>query len=75
MRMMKTLKATEQALSDMMDALRDNVFPDYADTPAALSASRIGSLLTDLAGEDIAQAFLAALPELTRLLHTDMEAI
>ena len=72
---MKSLKSTAKALTEMMDAVKDYVFPDYSDQSADNAPERIQRSLSPLAGEDAAKEFIDTLPELRRLLNTDVEAI
>ncbi len=67
-------------LKHMMAAMRAIVFPDYyptADDPVeSLRAILCSQLATVTDGADrLAEAFIAQLPEISRLLHTDVEAV
>ena len=67
-------------LKHMMAAMRAIVFPDYyptADDPVeSLRAILRSQLATVTDGADrLAEAFIAQLPEISRLLHTDVEAV
>ena len=73
--MMNSLKTTSVALAIMMDAVKDAVFPDYADAFSDGPAERIVRALSPLAGEEAAQAFVRSLPEIKRMLETDVKAI
>ena len=72
---MNSLKTTVAALTETMDAVFDAVFPDYAASAPATPSERIVRALSPLTGEDVAQAFVRSLPEIKRLLETDVEAI
>ena len=72
---MRSRKSTAKSLGEMMDALNDAVFPEYADRDPNLAPERILKALSTLAGEEVAQAFIAAIPEIKRLLATDVAAI
>lgn len=72
---MKSLKSTAAALKEMMAAVKDAVFPEYADPHPVPAPKRVARALTPLAGEPVAQAFVGALPEIRRLLETDVAAI
>ena len=72
---MKSRKSTAKALAEMMDALCDAVFPEYADQNPELAPQRVHKALATLAGEEVADAFTEAIPELKRLLETDVAAI
>ncbi|MCR5002787.1 MAG: serine O-acetyltransferase [Bacteroidales bacterium] len=72
-----------KALEKMMDLAKFVVFPDYSDVPewtdgkAALKEVLIGQLMTvDVENpEKIAQALVDSLPEITRLLNSDVKAV
>lgn len=72
---MKSLKSTAKALTEMMDAVKDAVFPEYADQHPAEAPQRILRALSPLAGAEAAQRFVDSLPEIKRLLETDVQAI
>ena len=72
---MDSLKNTAAALREMMEAVHDAVFPDYAGPVTTEPAERIVRALSPLAGEEAAQTFVRSLPEIKRLLETDVKAI
>ena len=72
---MDSLKNTSAALAIMMDAVKDFVFPDFADAHQDLPARRIIRALTPLAGEEVAKVFVQGLPEIKRKVETDVQAI
>ena len=66
----------EEKLSELMALMRRVVFPEYVgQEDRALDLMRVRSLVRTLADDIRADAFLARIPEVTRLLHTDVEAI
>ena len=66
----------EEKLSELMALMRRVVFPEYVgQEDRALDLMRVRSLVRTLADDTRADAFLARIPEVTRLLHTDVEAI
>ena len=66
----------EEKLSELMALMRRVVFPEYiGQEDRALDLMRVRSLVRTLADDTRADAFLARIPEVTRLLHTDVEAI
>jgi serine O-acetyltransferase len=72
---MDSLKNTAAALAEMMDAVFDAVFPVFAAPSPAAPSERIARALSPLAGGEVAQAFILSLPEIKRLLETDVKAI
>ena len=72
---MKSLKSTIQSLKDTMDAVKDMAFPEYADPHTHSPSQRIEKALTPLIGEEKVREFVASLPEIKRLLETDVQAI
>ena len=72
---MKSRKSTAKALAEMMDALNDAVFPEYADQDPALAPGRIHRALQSLSDATVADAFVETIPEIKRLLQTDVAAI
>ncbi|MBR6346200.1 MAG: serine acetyltransferase [Bacteroidales bacterium] len=72
---MKSVKATAKGLTEMMDAVKDAVFPEYSDQNTSNAPRRIHRALSSLAGELVADKFIETLPEIKRLLQTDVEAI
>ena len=73
--MQTSINSTKDHLRAMMDSVKDAVFPDYSDVKPKVAASRIAAELMAVTDPDIAEAFLAQLPEIKRLLATDVEAI
>ena len=73
--MMESLNNASRALEGLMDAVRNAVFPDYAVPGPEQAPDRVFRLLSPLAGADAARAFTGLLPEVKRLLETDVEAI
>ena len=72
---MSSLKTTVKVLTETMDAVKDAVFPEFADRHSSSPADRILQALSPLTGEEVAQTFVQSLPEIRRLLGTDVEAI
>jgi serine O-acetyltransferase len=72
---MKSLKYTTAALNDMMDALKDLVFPEYAELSKEAATEIIRRSLSILAGNEIAEQFIEGIPEISRLMGTDVAAI
>lgn len=67
-------------LKRMMAAIRAIVFPDYypmAENPTETLRAILCCQLTTVSANatDIAEAFIAQLPEIARLLHTDVDAM
>ncbi len=73
--MQTSISSTKDHLRAMMDSVKDAVFPDYSDVKPKVAASRIAAELMAITDPDIAEAFLEQLPEIKRLLATDVEAI
>lgn len=72
---MKSLKYTSAALNEMMDALKDLVFPEYADLTQDAATNIIHRALSSLVGAEIADKFIEGIPEIAHLLDTDVAAI
>lgn len=72
---MESLKNAFRSLEALMDAVRDAVFPDYAATGTETAPDRVLRLLSPLVGPETAGSFLGFLPEVKRLLETDVAAI
>ena len=68
---MTTAYPSKQALSELIDQVRAYVFPDYYD----YSEDRLETVISTLAGAETAERFMQQLPEIARLLHTDVEAV
>ena len=68
-------------LKRLIAAMRAIVFPDYypvTDDPVASLRAILRCQLTTVVADradELAEAFIAELPEITRLLHTDVEAV
>ncbi|MGM9845912.1 MAG: serine acetyltransferase [Muribaculaceae bacterium] len=70
-------------LTKLMELVGYVIFPDYSDVPswtngAAAIRAILAEQLAAMGGVDsggVADAFVAALPEISRLLHTDAEAV
>lgn len=73
--MKNSIKTTVAALTEMMDAVKDAVFPEYANPHPSCPADRIIAALSPIVGDDVAHSFVQYLPEIKRLLETDVEAI
>ena len=71
-----SIQQTRSRLSDLMDAVKDVVFPLYSDRKEEAARASIRSSLTELTGADVAQAFLDEdLKDICHLICTDVEAI
>ncbi len=68
-------------LGKMMDLVKYVVFPDFSDIPtwtdgpSAIHDILLAQLATVDAPASIADEFVTSLPEISRLLHTDVEAV
>ena len=66
----------EELLTRLIVLMRRTVFPEYlGQEDRALDLMRIRSVVCKLAGDKKADAFMERIPEISRLLHTDVEAI
>ena len=66
----------EELLNQLMVLMRRTVFPEYlGQEDRALDMMSIRSVLRKIAGDKRADAFMERIPEISRLLHTDVEAI
>ena len=66
----------EELLKQLMVLMRRTVFPEYlGQDDRALDMMSIRSVLRKIAGDKRADAFMERIPEISRLLHTDVEAI
>ena len=66
----------EELLNELIVLVRRSVFPEYlGQEDRALDLLRIRGLVRKLSDEGCADAFLQRIPEISRLLHTDVEAI
>ena len=66
----------EELLSQLIVVMRRIVFPEYlGQDDRALDLMSVRSVLRKIAGDKIADAFMERIPYISRLLHTDVEAI
>ena len=66
----------EELLTELIVLMRRVVFPEYVgQEDRALDFMRIRGVVRKLAGDKKADAFRERMPEIDRLLHTDVEAI
>ena len=66
----------EELLKELIALMRRTVFPEYlGQEDRALDLLRIRGVVRKIADEGRADAFLERIPEVARLLHTDVEAI
>jgi serine O-acetyltransferase len=66
----------EELLNELISLVRRTVFPEYlGQEDRALDLLRIRGLVRKISDEGRADAFLERIPEISRLLHTDVEAI
>ena len=66
----------EELLKQLMVLMRRTVFPEYlGQEDRALDLMSVRSVLRKIAGDKRADAFMERIPEISRLLHTDVEAI
>ena len=66
----------EELLSQLIVLMRRIVFPEYlGQDDRALDLMSVRSVLRKIAGDKIADAFMERTPYISRLLHTDVEAI
>lgn len=73
--MNNSINITRNHLKSMMAGIRDAVFPDYGDVPPAVAQARISAELMAVTDAGTAEAFMKELPEIKRLLGTDVDAI
>lgn len=73
--MNNSLNITRNHLKSMMAGIRDAVFPDYGDVPPEVAQARISAELMAVTSPGTAEAFMKELPEIKRLLETDVDAI
>lgn len=73
-----------QQLKRIMELVNYVIFPDYSDVPAwtngteairAILAEQLTTVADVAQAEHLATDFVAALPEISRLLHTDADAV
>ena len=66
----------EELLNELVTLMRRIVFPEYlGQEDRALDLVHVRSLVRKIAGDKKADAFMERIPEVSRLLHTDVEAI
>ena len=66
----------EELLTELIVLMRRVVFPEYVgQEDRALDFMRIRGVVRKIAGDKKADAFMERIPEIDRLLHTDVEAI
>ena len=70
-----SIRETGEHLKALMGAVKDYVFPHYSDIAPAEALKTVRKRLEALTGDEICDAFCGALPEIRRLLETDVEAI
>ena len=71
-------------LKRLMELVGYVIFPDYSDVPSwtngeeairAILAEQLAAMGENINSEKVADDFVAALPEISRLLHTDADAV
>ncbi|MBO4447180.1 MAG: serine acetyltransferase [Bacteroidales bacterium] len=70
-----SIKQSTGRLEEMMAALKDYVFPEYADLREEIARKRIHGCLCEVASREIADSFAEQLPELRRMIGLDVQAI
>ena len=66
----------EELLAELMVLMRRTVFPEFlGQEDRDLDVMSVRSILRKIADEGRADAFVARIPEIARLLHTDVDAI
>jgi serine O-acetyltransferase len=66
----------EELLNELVTLMRSIVFPEYlGQEDRALDLMSVRNVLRKIAGDPVADAFMDRIPEISRLLHTDVEAI
>ena len=66
----------EALLTRLINLMRRIVFPEYlGQEDRALDLMSVRNVLRKIAGDPVADAFMDRIPEISRLLHTDVEAI
>ena len=70
-----SLKRTVGHLKELMERVKDAVFPEYSDTPENYALRCIQTELEAVTDEATAAAFMEKLPRIRELLATDVEAI
>lgn len=73
---------SKKELTKMMELVKYEIFPDYSDIPIWIDgkqairsslASQLATIMDD--GAEIVEKFMEALPEIGRVLNTDVEAV
>ncbi len=72
---MSSLKHTGDQLKTLMGAVKDAVFPLYSDVQTEDALGSIRKALESLTDARVAEEFLKGLPEIKRLVNTDVDAI
>ena len=70
-----SLKRTVGHLKELMERVKDAVFPEYSDTPENYALRCIQTELEAVTDEATAEAFMEKLPRIRELLATDVDAI
>ena len=70
-----SLKRTVGHLKELMERVKDAVFPEYSDTPENYALRCIQTELEAVTDEATASAFMEKLPRIKELLGTDVQAI
>ena len=70
-----SLKRTVGHLKELMERVKDAVFPEYSDTPENYALRYIQTELEAVTDEATVSAFMEKLPRIRELLGTDVEAI
>ena len=72
---MKSARKTRELLEKLVAAVKDVAFPEYADLSPEKAAEAVRESLEALAGGDLAEEFGKRLPEICRLLNSDVQAV
>ena len=72
---MQSARKTRELLENLVAAVGDVAFPEYADLGADKAVAAVRESLTALAGDKVASEFEKRLGEICRLLNTDVQAI
>lgn len=70
-----SLNQTEEHLKSLMASVKDYVFPDYSEVRTENAVSNIAARIESVSPTGTAAAFMERLPEIRRMLETDVEAI
>jgi len=62
-------------LGKMMELMKAIVFPEYSELSGPGNVVEVRAILLSLVSADIADQFIHTIPEISRLLHTDVAAI